>query len=437
MQCPRCNSPLDEDAVFCGNCGKQIAPLQARGATISVQETHSINDGPRTINTNYGARGPAPQMPISPAPGLPFRPGGDSTMVQSSSQPPRNNIVRLAIIAALILLVVAGGTIGILSFLKGGNASVSGATGLVRFLDSQNSQGHTDALQININGLPTPPSGSQYDAWLVNDLSERIVSLGTLAANGQSFTLNHAGNGTNLLGLGNKLEITLEQGAVNSPTGKVVLVGIFPPKAFVHIRHLLFSFPITPGKIGLLVGLQNQAQLLNAQAQVLQSVVASHNTVGTQCVAQNMIDIMEGRHGAHYRPLPASCALQNVTEVGDGFGILGGNGYLVLAAAHASLAATQPDATDNIRLHAGHVEIAVTNIKGWLTTVDQDVLNLLAHPTDTAKVQEIVTLADHAYNGVDTNGDEHVDPVPGEAGAQTAYQHGQLMAILPLIPGNS
>ncbi len=437
MQCPQCNSPLDEDAVFCGNCGKQIAPLQARGATISVKESHRIDDGPRPMNTDYGASGPAVQMPVSPVPGLLHSPDSGSTTLQTSSRPPGNNIGRIAIIAALVLLVVAGGTIGVLSLLKGGSAPASGATGLVRFLDSQNSQGHTDALQIDINDLPTPPSGSQYNAWLVNDQSEHIVSLGMLTANGQAFTLNHAGNGSNLLGLGNKLEITLEQGTVNSPTGKVVLVGIFPPQAFVHIRHLLFSFPITPGKIGLLVGLQNQAQLLNAQAQVLQSVVASQNTVGTQCVAQNMIDIMEGKHGAHYRPLPALCALQNVREVGDGFGILGGNGYLVLAAAHASLAATQPDATDNIRLHAGHVEIAVTNIKGWLTTVDQDVLNLLAHPTDTAKVREIVTLADHAYNGVDTNGDEHVDPVPGEAGAQTAYQHGQLMATLPLIPGNS
>jgi hypothetical protein len=311
---------------------------------------------------------------------------------------------------------------------------VSGATGVVDFLDSQNSQGHTDALRININGLPTPPSGSQYDAWLVNDQSESIVSLGTLTASGQTFTLNHEANGTNLLGLGNKLEITLEQGTVNSPTGEVILVAIFPPKAFIHIRHLLLSFPSTPGKIGLLVGLQSQTQLLDAQALLLQSVVASHNTTGTQCVAQSMIDLIEGTHGSHYSPLPALCALQNVREVDDGFGILGGNGYhssngyLALSAAHASLAATQPDATDNIRLHASQVETAVTNIKGWLTTVDQDVVNLLAQPTDTAKVQEIVTLTDHAYNGINTS---------GEAGARTAYQDGQLMATLSLIPGNS
>jgi len=429
MQCPQCNSPLDDDTIFCGNCGRQIAPLQARGATISVKETRKINDEQFPRSTSYGAQGPVSTTPET-LPSL----GSDSVTMLSSPRPPRNNVGRIALIIALILLLVAGATLGV-SLLRGGSVPASNATGLVRFLDSPNSQGNTGALQVTINGLTTPPSGSQYDAWLVNDQSERIVSLGTLTASGQAFTLDHAGNGTNLLGAGNKLEITLEQGKVNSPTGRVVLTGVFPPRAFIHIRHLLVAFPTTPGQIGLLVGLQRQAQLLNAQAQILQSVVTSHNTLATQCVALSMIDIIEGKHGAHYQPLSALCALQNVRNVGDGFGILG-NGYLALAAAHASLAATQSDSTDNIRLHAGHVEIAVTNIKGWVTTVDQDLLPLLAHPGNTVKVQEIVTLADHSYNGVDINGDEHVDPVPGEAGAQTAYQHGQLMATLPLQASN-
>src|SRR5258708_34160651 len=118
----------------------------------------------------------------------------------------------------------------------------------------------------------------------------------------------------------------------------------------------------------------------------MQSFVTSHNTSATQCVALSMIDIIEGKHGAHYQPLSALCALQNVRNVGDGFGILG-SGYLALAAAHASLAATQPDTTDNIRLHAGHVEIAVTNIKGWVTTGDQDLRPPPQDPGKNDKVQ--------------------------------------------------
>jgi hypothetical protein len=308
----------------------------------------------------------------------------------------------------------------------------------VAFLDNQNgSPGHTDALKIAISGLSAPSSGSQYDAWLVNDANEQIMPLGTLVKNGQEFSLNYAGtpgrkHPVNLLSVGNKLEITLEQGQVNLPTGKVVLSGVFPPKAVIHIRHLLLSFPTTPGKIGLLVGLLNQAQLLNGQALILQNVSSSGNTFTIQCAAQSIIDIIEGQNGSHYQPLGDFCALHNIAKVGDGFGLLGQNGYVATASAHASLAATQPDSTKNIQIHAGHVEIAMTNIKRWVTTVDNDALKLLANPSDTSVVSEMVSLSDHAYHGVDTNGDEQIDPVPGEAGAITAYIHGQLMAALPL-----
>ncbi len=75
-------------------------------------------------------------------------------------------------------------------------------------------------------------------------------------------------------------------------------------------------------------------------------------------------------------------------------------------------------------------------MKGWITTIDQDALALLNNPTNTAKVQEIVTLANHAFNGFDANGDGSVDPIPGEGGAVTANFHGQLMATLVLAPGS-
>src|SRR5690349_947088 len=59
MQCPRCHSPLEDGAVFCGNCGAQVAPLNAQGATAendgtliiperSVGAANSINTFPNT-----------------------------------------------------------------------------------------------------------------------------------------------------------------------------------------------------------------------------------------------------------------------------------------------------------------------------------------------------------------------------------------------------
>src|SRR5205085_12232631 len=128
---------------------------------------------------------------------------------------------------------------------------------------------------------------------------------------------------------------------------------------------------------------------------------ANQNQNAIQCMAQSIIDIIEGRQGAHYRPLPAICADQNITAIGDGFGLLGTNAYISTASQHASLAATQSDTTENIRLHAGHVETAMKTITGWVTTIEQDVLKLLSKPGNTTKTHEIVTLSHHACHDVD------------------------------------
>jgi len=347
---------------------------------------------------------------------------------------------------------VAGGTIATALILQNTNTVAGthpGATatpthpavtattsGQVAFVDSPNSNpGQTNGLNIAINGLKAPPSGSQYLAWLINDQSEQIIPLGTLVASGQKFSLTYTGGTqqgtTNLIGLGNKIEITQEQGRVSLPTGKILLTGIFPPKAFIHIRHLLFRFPTTPQNIGLLVGLMNQTQLLNTQASILQNVANGGNHAAIRCAAQSIIDISEGSNGTNYKPLDTNCATLNITQTGDGFGILG-QGYQITAASHAALAANQTDSTANIRLQASHIITATNNIKDWVTTLDHDALKLLNNPSNTSAVQEIVTLSDHAYHGVDANGDGQIDPVPGEAGAITAYSYGQLMAALPL-----
>jgi hypothetical protein len=453
MQCPQCNKMLEDQAAFCGNCGAQIRPLHSGGnATVVSDATQqakapgnqafSNRAAPRTALDESFVQIPAhtPQTPP------PYRP--------AAPKPRRGNVWRVALIALIVLVLAAGGTIGAVFALNRhttGNSnpptarntvpvSVPGASGQVAFFDNASgTPGYTDALKIILENLKAPPSGSQYDAWLIDDVSEQVTPLGTLTQSGNSFTLNFTSgtNGTqphlNLIGAGNRLEVTLEQGAVSAPSGKVVLSGIFPPKAFVHIRHLLFRFPTTPKNIGLLVGLLQQTQALNAQALLLQSLSGSGNTRGIQCVTQSIIDISEGAHGAHYQALTPWCIAHYTAQQGDGFGILN-QGYAATASAHAALAAIQTDATDNIRLHAHHVEIATANIKGWVTTVDQDAVKLLATPTDTSVVPEIVALSDHAYHGV-AGPDGQVDPVPGEAGAITAYIHGQFMAALPLVSG--
>lgn len=216
----------------------------------------------------------------------------------------------------------------------------------------------------------------------------------------------------------------------------MLLTAAFPPLAFVDIRHLLASYSSTPQQTGLLVGLYEQAQALNTVAGQLSGFASQHNAQALQCGAQGLLDIIEGKSGAHYQPLSSACASLHISSAGDGFGLLGNNGYVALSQAQVSLAANQSDATVNIKVHERHVSYALQDMQGWLTTLDQDALHLLNNPGMTSSVPAIVTLANHDLYGVDLNHDGSIDYVPGEAGATIAYIHGQYMAALVLAPAS-
>ena len=258
----------------------------------------------------------------------------------------RRKVSNTALIVGLILLlVIASGLIGgvLLSQRSSATSSVSGQ---VTFFTNQDGQGgQTDALNIVVHGLDAPPAGSEYAVWLINQDTEAVIALGTLKMNNQTGSLTYSGASSNLLSPGDKFEITQEQGTVVAPAGKVILTGTFPIKSFAHVGHLLVDYPETPGKIGLLVGVLEQTHLLDIQAAVLQNVATGQNTFAISCIAQSMLDIIEGKHGSHYKQLDEACALQNVTTTGDGFGLQGKEGYLTGSTAHAGYAISQPDAT--------------------------------------------------------------------------------------------
>jgi hypothetical protein len=370
-------------------------------------------------------------------------PGG--TLRGTSAPPPRvtqagSRSVRNALLAVLVIALVVVTALGLAAF-NGRLTGASSATGQVIFTDNPASPpGYSDAFTVTIHGVAVPQLGTHYEAWMVNSATEGITALGTLTANGSDFILVSAGDGkdgrpgTSLLARGDTIKVTQEQGTNRLPVGPTVLTGTFPPQAMAHVRHLLISFPTTPGQIGLVVGILQQTKLVASQALLLQSVVGGKDPVAVACVGQSIVDILEGAHGAHYKALGDSCAARNVTAAGDGFGLLGASGYLATAAEHASNAAIAPDATPYIRTHASHVENATTNLNSWLATVDRDAVALAGDPTQTGLTAEIAQLADRAYHGVDINGDEQVDPVIGEAGAITAYDHSELMAALFLVP---
>lgn len=471
MRCPICNVSLEDDAVFCGNCGNQIAPIHAQGATVGeATEIIGTEDSrPTEIETRYtpqraslpagsplqSYRAPSARNVPGDAPGFPqiAQPQSPQALPHTPMfQSMRSNTTRTVVFVAIVLiLLIVSISAGIIAITRNNtaNGTQSGARGATTstntkpvvavanatafFSDSQDGRGSTARVKIVASGLNALPNGSEYNAWLVDVPTEKTLALGKLNKDGDGYSVTFTSPGFNLLAAGNKLEITQEQQAGSVPTGNVVLSATFPDQAYVHIRHLLTHFNNTPGRVGLLVGLRDQSRALNGQALLLKS--NANNPQATQCIAQSIVDIIEGSKGQRYKQPGAGCNALNLVEKGDGYGLLGNGGYIANTAAHASLAATQSDSTAIIKTHAGHVKIAMDDLNKWVPTIENDALRLMNNPNDRGKVQEIVTLAEQSLNGVDLNNDESIDPVPGEAGAITAYSHGQLMTELTLKPG--
>jgi hypothetical protein len=382
---------------------------------------------------------------------MPGNERGSEKLAPEASKSLVSGTGRVALMAALALVLIAGVSVGAVAIIKNtnfgnspttigntanstspGNSSLAtNANGVVNFIDAPGGAGHSNAITISVSNLQKPPSGSQYEAWFLDTSTNHVLALGALTFKDQAYTLTYSDKGANLVGLGDEIEITLEHGAATTPSENVSLSAIFPTQAFVYVRHMLYSYTTTPGHVGLLVGLIEQAKLLNSIAHVL---TANPNALTTRCVAQAALDIMEGKAGADYKSLPANCSAAGVAGAGDGFGLLGTNGYIAVTQAQDLQANGQPDATSLIHEHSRHVTYGLQDMNTWLTTARQDALALLSNSANSAKAQELATLANHAFFGVDTNGDGKIDYVPGEAGATISYQHGQFMTAMVLSP---
>lgn len=454
MVCPQCKQAVEGDASFCGYCGKQLAPVNVQRSTVAYNE----KDEELYSGSQWRL------SPVFPDRGKEFSTASRNDRVEEvlaglshDSSPrfsrPSGSGQRLPLkrrfntfMNILIVLLMIGLAAGIIALAQNGrpyltltvsnSAAGNGSEGSVLFSSSPSGHEQADSINITVQGLKAPPSGSHYDAWLIDEQVEHTQLIGPLNAHGSNFILDLTQPGGNLLGEGDEITVTQEISNVLSPTNKPLLSARFPPLAFMHIRHLLYHFDDAPGGTALLIGLQEQASLVNQQAQFLQEASQENSSAAAiRCEAQNLVNLLEGDQGEHAQPLSEGCQLTNITAPGDGYGLLGQkSGYIEGAAAHTSLAATASDATSAVKTHAPKVESALNNVKGWLTTVDNDALKVLNHPDDNASIQQIATLSSYALKGKNVTQSNLADPAPGEAGVATVLLQGRLMASLTLRP---
>ena len=289
-----------------------------------------------------------------------------------------------------------------------------------------------DEVIVSVSGLPAPQAGQVYAAWLGG--KDQSLPLGPLSAGSDPATLTFVSpTNDNLLATFDQVYITqAAQADATKDNKSVILSGLLPEKALVHIRHVLFSIGNTPNKIGFALGLRQETDELQRHAQFLKDAFDAGDFRLVKLHAEHIANIIEGSQ-AH--DINGDGKIQNP---GDGFGLLPNgtqDGYIKGMVDHAKLAADAPDATDAIKLHAGHVQIAGENTRVRVTDI-RDRAEKIGQAGGIADTQQdvlkILALAQQTIQGVDVDLDEQISPVPGEGGVLTAYQHAQLMAGIPL-----
>ncbi len=314
------------------------------------------------------------------------------------------------------------------------------AVGLLRFQD-----GTAIADQITVSAtLANPPEGSQYEVWLIDNSGEQSRSIGILVKDSNGvYNLTFVDpQSRNLLENYSQMEITVEPNPDNNPnpSGQVAYSSGIARAALTHIRHLIVSTEETPNQIGMIDGLKNNATIINQTAEALLAAYEAEDQAAIRSNAEAIVNLVVGNQDSSYVDWDGN---GTVNDPGDGYGLLVNGdqtGYVGGVHHHSSYSADAEDSSPNIRLHNGHVEVSIHNIEEWAIELRDTTKRILQAPEGAnieADVRTAVTLANQILNGLDIDGNESIDPIPGEGGALTAYQHAYYMADMPILPGEN
>jgi len=312
--------------------------------------------------------------------------------------------------------------------------------GLLRFQDGT---APADAVTVSTSSMPLPPEGNQYEVWLIQDDAEQRISIGTLAFDQENKgSLNHVdGEGRNLLGTFSALEITLEPNDANPNSSNNIAFSVrLPESGLTHVRHLLYSFGATPNQIGFIRGLDGNTRLLTDLSTQMLAAFESGNDAEVMLKAENMLSVIVGNRSEDYKDWNGNGVIEDSS---DGYGLLlnGDNlGYIQGTYTHADLALTSPDATENMLTHGEHVKASALNVSDWTAQLRAQLVTIFENPTSPdreAAIRQAVALANQIRTGLDLNGNENIEPIPGEGGALTAYEHAYYMADMLILPAGN
>jgi hypothetical protein len=76
-------------------------------------------------------------------------------------------------------------------------------------------------------------------------------------------------------------------------------------------------------------------------------------------------------------------------------------------------------------------------VSNWTAELRAQLIDILQNPSgedNEGAIRQAVATANQIRTGVDLNGNETIEPIPGEGGALTAYEHAYYMADMLILP---
>ena len=132
-----------------------------------------------------------------------------------------------------------------------------------------------------------------------------------------------------------------------------------------------------------------------------------------------------------------------IDNTSDGFGSFQNGestGYIQETLNQIKMAMDTTDSTLNMRTNGEYARVCILNMDGRLRQILELALQLKDTPFGPQMepiIAELEALGDALVRGADADQDGLIEPIPGECGADSAYEFAYNMADMPLFPGEN
>ena len=314
-----------------------------------------------------------------------------------------------------------------------------------------------DELTISMNNINSPPEGNHLEGWLIgDDGTPRDMGPVIIEASGIARLLYRDAQAKNLLETFNQIIITVEEGDADgnprptTPSEEIVYSSIFPPETLVPIRELLVADPDNPNQEALIQGVyyysgQYVDLMINGDRDVDPDVVPlvqaleNGDEITFRKRTEEIINLIVGDASDLYQDYDNDGVIDQY--FGDGYGSLPAGdrlGYIQETALSAKSAVEAQDSTPNIRRYGEDVQACMQSMEDWsnqILTLALRLVDLPMGPDAESIVQSMSDLGKNLLPGTDADENGTIDLIPGECGANIAYDNAYFMADMPIYIG--